>query len=121
MHTHLGRQEDENDDEEEAVHRVVHVGEGGGLLQHEGDGGQHCGQHDEERHERADGAVLQLEDVALEESLEFVVLEAVSVEEAREAHLAVPAHRLHAVVHRAGGRILDSFSKMGLKWALNGP
>ena len=45
--------------------------------------------------------MLQLEDVALEEPLELVVLEAVPVEEeAREAHLAVPAHRLHAVVHR---------------------
>ena len=55
--TYLGRQEDEYDDEEEAVHRVVHVGQGGRLLQHEGDGGEHCGQHDEERHERADRSV----------------------------------------------------------------
>ena len=59
-----------------------------------------------------DGAVLQLEDVPLEEPLELVVLEAVAVEEAREAHLAVTAHRLHAVVHRGvGGQVSRSFSK----------
>ena len=83
--------------------RVVHVGEGGGLLEHEGDGGENGGEHDEEGHEGADGAVLQLEDVPLEEPLQLIVLEAVPVEEeAREAHLAVPAHRLHAVVHSRG-------------------
>ena len=56
--------------------------------------------------------MLQLEDVALEEPLELVVLEAVPVEEeAREAHLAVPAHRLHAVVHRARCRSLPRQQK----------
>ena len=55
---------------------------------------------------------MQLEDVALEEPLELVVLEAVPVEEeAREAHLAVPAHRLHAVVHRARCRSLPRQQK----------
>ena len=56
--------------------------------------------------------MLQLEDVALEEPLELVVLEAVPVEEeAREAHLAVPAHRLYAVVHRARCRSLPRQQK----------
>ena len=63
---------------------------------------------------------MQLEDVALEEPLELVVLEAVPVEEeAREAHLAVPAHRLHAVVHRGGGARCRSLPQQQ-KWFSGG-
>jgi hypothetical protein len=47
--------------------------------------------------------VLQLEYVSLKQLFQFIVFKSVSVEKAREAHLAMAAHRLHAVVHLGGG------------------
>ena len=62
----LGGQEHEDDHEDQAVERVVDVGEGRGLHQDEAQRGQHRRQDDEEGHERGDRAVLELEDVALQ-------------------------------------------------------
>jgi hypothetical protein len=61
-------EKDEDDDENEAVHRVIHVVERWLLLQDEADGGHDGRQHDEQRHERA----AQDDEICLSTTLECI-------------------------------------------------